>query len=191
MGMSAARGRLGEALGFVALVIASLAAVVLIVVPLLSGSTQYSVLTSSMKPGYPPGTLLVVKPVDVAEVAPGDVVTYQIASGEAAVVTHRVVSTGVDRQGERVLFTQGDNNDVADPEPVRAVQVRGRVFYAVPYAGFAANWLGNRDRGLLGQAAAFGLIGYGLVSLARGIGARAVRRREAEAAEAAAGVTGE
>jgi signal peptidase len=168
---------LGKGLSFLGLVVASLAAIVLIAIPMLTGSAQYSVLTSSMKPTYPPGTLLVVKPVDFAALAPGDVVTYQITSGESAVITHRVISSGVDQQGARVLFTQGDNNSVADPEPVQEVQVRGKLFYAVPFAGFAANWLGNQDRGLLTQAAAFGLIGYGVFSVLRGATARARARK--------------
>lgn len=44
----------GQLLSFSALIIMALAAMVLIVVPLLTGSQTYSVLTSSMKPNYAP-----------------------------------------------------------------------------------------------------------------------------------------
>ena len=37
-----------------------------IVIPRLTGSTPYTVLTGSMVPTYPPGTLIVVKPEDPA-----------------------------------------------------------------------------------------------------------------------------
>jgi signal peptidase len=109
--------------------------VVAVVVPRLAGATPYTVLTGSMTPAYPPGTLVVVRPVDVADVRIGDVVTYQLRSGEPDVATHRVVGIGWSADGERVLTTQGDANPVADPLPVHAVQVRGEVWYAIPWVG--------------------------------------------------------
>ncbi len=59
--------------------------------PRLGGATPYTVLTSSMEPEYPPGTLVVVRPVPIEEIGIGDVITYQLESGEPTVVTHRVV----------------------------------------------------------------------------------------------------
>ena len=38
--------------------------------------------------------------------------------------------------GERVLVTQGDANDSADIEPVRAPQVRGVLLYSIPLLGW-------------------------------------------------------
>lgn len=167
-----ALGRAGTAVSFVALVAASLAALVLIVVPALTGSQAYSVLTSSMLPNYGPGTLLVVKPAPFESLNVGDVVTYQLESGRPEVITHRIESLAADQSGMRTLVTRGDNNDVADETPITEVQMRGKLFYAVPYAGFAANWLGNHDRGLVGNLAAAGLIGYGAITMIRGLLAR-------------------
>jgi signal peptidase I len=77
-----------------ALLLAVLAlAVVVIVIPKLSGATPLTVLTSSMEPTLPPGTLIVVQPVDVTDLAVGDVATYQIRSGEPDVITHRAPSS--------------------------------------------------------------------------------------------------
>ncbi|MGG5752801.1 signal peptidase I [Zafaria sp. Z1313] len=156
------------AASFLALVLAALAALVLVIVPLATGSQSYSVLTGSMAPHYAPGTLLVVGPADFASLGTGDVVTYQLESGRPEVVTHRIVSVTSAQDGERLLITQGDNNDAPDPAPVAEVQVRGTLLYAVPYAGFAANWLGNQDRTLAGRLLAYGLIGYGAVVFGRG-----------------------
>ncbi len=72
----------------------------LIVVPLLGGARPYTVLTSSMEPTYPPGTLVVVRTTDASRLPVGTVVTYQLESGQPDVVTHRVVATGVDLHAE-------------------------------------------------------------------------------------------
>lgn len=163
---------LGTALSYLALCVVSLAALVLIIVPLITGSQTYSVLTSSMAPHYAPGTFLVVKPTPFNELQVGDVVTFQIESGKPAVITHRITSIGADQAGNRLLTTKGDNNDVEDPLPVMEAQVRGKLFYAVPFVGFAANALGNSDRGEALQWGAVALMGYGVVSLVRGALAR-------------------
>lgn len=49
----------------------------------------------------PPGTLLVVLPTPVADIRVGDVVTYQIESGQPSVVSHRVVGTTSSSDGSR------------------------------------------------------------------------------------------
>lgn len=182
---SAPLRRAGTAASFMLLVAAALAALVLVVVPLLTGSQTYSVLTSSMKPNYGPGTLLVVKPAPFGSLKVGDVVTYQVESGRPDVITHRIVAIAADQDGHRTLVAKGDNNDVADELPVTEVQVRGKLSYAVPYAGFVANWLGTRDRGAAGRIAAAGLIGYGMFTMFRGLRAR--RRASAEHAASRAG----
>lgn len=175
-----ARGLVGSLLGLVALVLAILAALVLIVVPMATGSHTYSVLTSSMRPHLPPGTLLVSRPVPFDSLKVGDVITYQLESGRADVISHRIVSTTPDQQGNTELITQGDNNDFPDEAPVRAVQVRGKLFYAVPYAGFLANWLGNQNRGLGAQIGALVLIAYGASNVIGGILSRRKARTQEE-----------
>lgn len=167
-----APGRLSDAIGFVGLVLSSLAALVLIVVPMVTGSQPYSVLTNSMKPNYAPGTLMVVKPTDFDALTSGDVVTYQLESGRPDVITHRIVSITADQEGNRLLITKGDNNDAVDETPVTEVQIRGKLFYAVPFAGYVANWLGQQDRGLAADLAAGALFVYGAVTIVRGVRAR-------------------
>ena len=165
---------IGRAAAFACLLIAVFAALILIALPRLTGSSTYAVLTSSMEPRFPPGTLLVVKPHAFASLRTGDVITYQLESGKPAVVTHRIVSIGATQKGERIMITQGDNNDVRDAAPVREVQVRGKLFYAVPYAGFVANTLGQHRGGATGIAAA-ALIAYGVFSVGRGLLAKMKR----------------
>jgi signal peptidase len=139
---------------------------VAVLIPRVSGATPYTVLTGSMTPTYPPGTLVVVRPVDPKSIDTGDAITYQLESGKPAVVTHRVVSQGFDGRGDVVLRTQGDANESLDPDPVRAVQVKGEVWYAVPYLGYVSSMLTGNERQLGVYAGAAGLFGYALLSFA-------------------------
>lgn len=166
--------RTGRAAAYLLLLVVVFAALILIAVPRLTGSTTYAVLTNSMEPRYPPGTLLVVKPHAFASLGTGDVITYQVESGKPAVVTHRIVSIGATQKGERTVITKGDNNALSDVAPVREVQVRGKLFYAVPYAGFVATTLGQH-RGEAQGIAAAALIAYGVFTIGRGLRAKAKR----------------
>jgi signal peptidase len=173
---------LGKVLNLVVLMAAVFAALVLIVVPRVTGSQTYTVLTNSMAPNFPPGTFLVVKPVDFAELRYGDVVTFQMYSGRPDVETHRIVGFSATQQGEKTLVTKGDNNGVNDAEPVRELQVKGKLFYAVPYVGYAANALGNADRNLWATLGEAGLIGYGALLVVKAIRGRdRAKKADAEA----------
>jgi len=163
-------------LGAVALAAAVGLALVGVVVPLVLGATPYTVLTGSMRPTYAPGTMVVVRPVDAARISPGDVVTYQIASGRPEVVTHRVVAVGVGADGERTLTTRGDANSSPDPEPVRPVQLRGTVVYAVPVLGWVSTAVSGDTRRTVAVVAAAGLLGWGAWQVVAGVRERARSR---------------
>lgn len=155
-------------------------ALVTVVLPLLLGAHTYTVLTGSMQPGMPPGSMIAVRPAAIDEVRVGDVVTYQIRSGEPAVVTHRVVGTTSSTGGDRLLLTRGDANDADDP-PVQSEQLRGVVVLAVPYLGYPAMLFGGQERGALIAAIGVIVVGYGVVLLTFD----ALRARRAKAAGAA------
>lgn len=169
----------GRVLAWLVILGAAVALTAAVLVPRLAGATPYTVLTGSMRPHYPPGTLVVVKPVDPDDLRSGDVITYQLESGEPTVVTHRVTAVSTDLRGRVTFTTQGDANDAPD-DPVRPVQVRGRLWYAVPYLGYADALLTGRQRQLGVLAGAGGLATYALVMFAGAFRDRA-RRREAPA----------
>lgn len=139
---------------------------VAIVIPRVVGATPYVVLTSSMQPGLPPGTLVVTRPTSGKEIAAGDVVTYQVASGEPVFVTHRVVSVRYDGRGELSLLTRGDANPVPDEDVVREVQVRGELWYSVPYVGHFSDLFSPHERQLGIFVVAGVLLLYALVEFA-------------------------
>jgi signal peptidase len=159
------------------LVVVAGLAVVLIVVPKATGSTPLTVLTQSMDPTLPPGTLLVVRPTPVRDIRVGDVVTYQIESGQPAVISHRVVSIASSSDGSRTFVLKGDNNALADPGVVTATQIRGVVWYSLPGVGLV-NQLVNGSRTWLVPAIAGVLLAYGAVMITSGV-VSATRRRRA------------
>lgn len=138
-----------------------------VVVPRVAGAVPYTVLTGSMRPSYPPGSLVVVRPVDVADLRVGDVITYQLRSGEPAVVTHRVVGIDV-VDGEVRLRTQGDANEAPDREPVRAAQVRGQAWYSIPYVGHLAQATDGRARSIGARVIGGLLLAYAAYLLVSG-----------------------
>jgi signal peptidase len=159
-------------------------AVAVIGLPTLVGGSAMTVLTQSMEPGLPPGTLVVIRPTPVDEIKIGDVITYQIRSGESAVVSHRVTSKTY-TDGEATFMTKGDNNDAVDPDPVRAVQIRGTLWYSLPLLGWANNLLTGANRTIVLAVVAGGLFLYAAVSVAGAVRDR--RKRDAAAAALADG----
>jgi signal peptidase len=155
-------------------------AVILIVVPKATGSTPLTVLTQSMEPRLPPGTLLVVRPEPVSRIRVGDVVTYQIVSGQPAVISHRVVSITSDSRGERTFILKGDNNATADPKPVKPVQVRGVLWYSIPKIGWVNQLVNGYARSWIIPALAGVLFLYAAVMIVLGT-VTSVRRRRTKA----------
>lgn len=166
----------GTVLGTVLLGLVAIAGTALVVVPRLTGSTPLTVLTGSMTPTYPPGTVVVVRPTPVDQLKIGDAVTYQLQSGDPTVVTHRLVGIALTADGKRLFTFRGDANTADDPAPVRPVQIRGRVWYSVPYVGYVATALSPLMRQLAIHIVAGGLLAYGVFLAVTG-GLERVRRR--------------
>lgn len=168
----------GRILSILVLFVMTAGLLAAVVVPKLAGAQPYTILTQSMEPNYPPGTLVIVRPSDSYGV--GEAITYQIRSGDPEVVTHRVISTGVGRDGERVFVTQGDNNPQRDEGNVQPGQIRGAVWYHIPYLGYVNNWLTGSTRTLVVGTAAGALFLYAAVQFAMAARDRRSTGRHAE-----------
>ena len=131
----------GISAGLLLLVLA-IAALVL-VVPWLTGSVPLTILTQSMQPALPPGTLVVVKPADPADIQIGDVVTYQLNPGQPELVTHRVVAVSQTTSGASSFVLKGDNNAEPDANPVVPAQIKGKVWYSLPWIGWVNSAVGG------------------------------------------------
>jgi len=149
---------MGISAGLFAVVL--LVGMLVIVVPKLANALPLTVLTSSMEPGLPPGTLIVVKPIDTSDIAMGDVITYQIKSGEPGVITHRITGITNSSDGSRTFTLTGDNNDIADELQVLPVQVVGKLWYSVPWIGNVASFVNGGGKTWVVPVAASGLLLY-------------------------------
>ncbi|HEY0239701.1 MAG TPA: signal peptidase I [Friedmanniella sp.] len=151
----------GRAVGswFVLLAVLLVVAIT-VAVPVLAGGTAYTVLSSSMRPTLPPGALVVTRPVQANDLAIGDVVTYQIRSGEPAVVTHRVVALRLAADGQVLAQTKGDFNGAPDPELVQPEQLRGRLWYSLPYLGYLNAAVAGHGRVMVVAGVVVGLVAY-------------------------------
>lgn len=107
----------------------------------LIGLTPYAVLSGSMEPKFPVGSLIYVKSVDPATIRPGDAVTFYSERG--SVMTHQAYE--VDYEAEEIL-TQGINNRASDGSiihdgsPVPFEQVIGAPIACIPLLGYLNVW---------------------------------------------------
>src|SRR3954454_24709818 len=135
---------------------------VLTIVPRAVHGTTLTVLTGSMTPTIPVGSVVVVRPVDPGTLRVGDVVTYQKEPGRAEYITHRITTI---HTGTRpvTLTTKGDANRGPDVDLVPVTAVRGKVLFHVPYLGSLRNAVSTGGVGLLLLVVL--LIGYALVQI--------------------------
>lgn len=101
----------------------------------LFGVRTYAVMSGSMEPTYPTGSLLYVKRVDPADLKVGDSITFML--DEDTVATHRIIEILPDEEEKDVIRfrTQGDANDTPDGTPVHCKNVIGKPVFAIPYLG--------------------------------------------------------
>jgi signal peptidase len=156
-------------------------AVLVIGVPLVTGAQAYTITGRSMEPTLPVGTLIVTKPVPADEIRSGDIITYQMVSGNPTVATHRVV--GFEFQDERRFVTQGDANSAVDSETVRPEQFRGRLWYSIPLLGWVNAVISGNMRGIVLFVVITLLFGYAAWMLIAAFRERSERQRAQKSAE--------
>lgn len=104
----------------------------------LLGVQAYRVLSGSMEPAYPTGSILYVKKLGQEALRAGDVITFRLTEGVTA--THRIIE--VLGSGDEVRYrTKGDANDVADGGAVPRENVLGRPVFMIPYIGYATAYI--------------------------------------------------
>lgn len=157
--------RFRRILGTIVLLCVCLLAFLTVLVPFLLGAQSYTVLTGSMRPTLEPGHLIAVRDTPIKDIRVGDVITFQLESGKPTVATHRVVSVGHSAQGERLLYTQGDANNLQDENSVQEAQIRGVLVYAIPWLGYLNVWATPLVKSLLITIVGIGAIGWGLLVL--------------------------
>lgn len=125
------------------LVIAVVVFVILLAGVRLVGLKPYAVLSGSMEPEYPVGSLLYVKNVDTNKLKVGDDITFML--DEDTLATHRIVEVVPDGEGSSVVRfrTQGIANEYADGGLVHSKNVVGKPVFDIPYLGYVSSYIQN------------------------------------------------
>ena len=137
-----------------------LIAVILVCVPLtipkLMGYEVYTVISGSMEPEIPVGSLVLVHPEDPLTIAEKDVIAFYGHDDSGAIITHRVLANQT-VSGE--FITKGDANTDADLYPVPYANLIGKVVWSAPKLGEILATIATKT----GKAAVAGVIGIVLV----------------------------
>lgn len=107
----------------------------------LMGLRVFSVLSGSMEPNYPTGSLIFVQKVDPYTLTEGDVITFML--DEDTVATHRIVAVVPDEEDSSVIRfqTKGDANDAPDGSLVHYKNVLGSPIFCIPKMGYVMNYI--------------------------------------------------
>lgn len=116
----------------VILLIGVIAMCVPLTVPRLLGYQIYTVISGSMEPEIPLGSLVYVAEVDPETVMEGDVIAFYGGSNNGAIITHRVV---YNQTVVKSFVTKGDANDTEDIIPVEYNRLIGVVTKTIPKLG--------------------------------------------------------
>lgn len=122
-------------------VILALVLVLLLVAPRVFGMHVFTVLSGSMEPVYPVGSMIYVKSVDPFQLNEGDVISFLL--DEDTVATHRIVGIVADDEDESVIRfrTKGDANDAEDGSLVHCRNVVGTPIFTIPKLGYFADYI--------------------------------------------------
>lgn len=160
--------------------------VVAIALPRFTGSVPLTVLSASMEPSLPPGTMLIVRPLaqdQMNQIGIGDVISYQPNPNDPTLVTHRVTGITSVSDGSFIFTTKGDANGSADP-PVHDYQVRAKLWYSIPWLGWVANGINtDNNRAWIIPTAAGLLFAYAGYTVVDASVKSAKKRKENRAAE--------
>lgn len=91
------------------------------VVPRIMGVQPYAIISGSMEPAYPTGSLVYAQPISGEDLQLGEVAAFW---RDGDVIVHRVNSIDAT---EKEIVTKGDANDDVDLRPVSYRDVLGRV----------------------------------------------------------------
>ncbi len=140
------------------IVIAAIVIYMAIAAPLIMGYRPVVVLTGSMEPTFPVGSVVYYHKCDFDELQVGDAITFK---AEDSLVTHRITTiNGL----SRTVVTKGDNNDTEDPVPVEEDEIAGKTTrFAIPYAGYFVTY--GKEPIAIAAMAAILLINYVLESI--------------------------
>ena len=130
-----------------------IAMLVPVTVPHFMGYEVFNIISGSMEPEIPVGSIVYVKPADLYTISEGDIIAF---NSHGSVVVHRVVTNHL---VEENFITKGDANEKEDFEPVPYASVYGPVVKHYPILGQLMMIISNS----LGKVLLFCLILSGII----------------------------
>lgn len=129
-------------------------AYLLIAAPMALGYRPAVVLSGSMEPTFPVGSIIYYKAAPFDSIEVGDAITFHAGDG-GSLVTHRVVEK---QEISQNFVTKGDANETADPNPVAYGDVAGKTWsLCIPYAGYFVTY--GKQPPVIGVMAAILILG--------------------------------
>ncbi len=119
-------------------ILAVIALCSMLVIPGFFGYQMYHVLSGSMEPELPVGSLIYVEKGQPEDVADGEVIAFYASTDGGGIITHRAKKNHV---VSGTFTTKGDANEKEDPTPVSYDSYIGTVRFSIPHLGKALTYL--------------------------------------------------
>ena len=136
-----------------AVILVCIAISMVFALPRVLGYEMYNVVSGSMEPTIPVGSMIYVKSADGENIREGDIIAFVSGS---SVITHRVTENNLEKHE---LTTKGDANELEDFSKVPYFNLIGVVKFHVPELG---KW-GGYFSTLSGKAYLLAAIAFGFI----------------------------
>ena len=115
---------------------------------------SHAVLSGSMSPQLPVGSLVITRAVRGSSLQVGDIITFHPPGQNDVLITHRIATAFVELpapagSGQRYFFTKGDANPIRDSWRVPDTGTFEEAVNVIPYAGYVAVWMQARAARLI------------------------------------------
>ncbi|MDD2377035.1 MAG: signal peptidase I [Clostridia bacterium] len=120
--------------------------ILLVFVGFVAGVFKYkplAIMSNSMIPNFGRGDIVISKKLnkgDIENIQIGDIVEY---TTEKYTIIHRVINIYINKAGENIYITKGDNNNAPDAEIVESYQIVGVIKLSIPKLGYPSVWFSN------------------------------------------------
>lgn len=118
-------------------------------VPKIFGYENFAIISGSMEPNMPVGSIVYTKTDSFENIEVGDVISFYM--NDNTIVTHRIVEIDV---AKKEFVTKGDANNAVDASSVEYNKVIGVVKFCIPFLGYIAMYIKTP----LGIAIIFGIV---------------------------------
>ena len=106
----------------------------------LIGYRVLPVLSGSMEPAIPTGSLLVIRRQAPGSYRVGDAVAFRVPFRGNFLVAHRLTSLRISAEGVWTATTKGDANSNGDAWQISLGNIEGKAVAAIPYLGYPVAW---------------------------------------------------